>query len=304
MLSLADFERYLLIDQGLRATTVKGYIDDSVQFINWLTNVRHKKVIDATRDDINSYKEFLLEEKKMTKRTINKKLSSLKRLYGFLEEKEVMKENPCKWIEMFKVRNNNVPKIIDEEEVIRIIQSIDTSTPIGVRDKTIVTLVYATGIRRGDLIGLMVDDIKNEYSELYIREEIAKGGRSRFIPIVSEPVKRLLKEYIEVTRPILLGDGQDQGYLFFSGKDNTPLYPSFIDKLYKRVEKNSGTEENLHPHLFRHSIATHLLENNEELDTIQKMLGHASIATTEIYLHAKREHYIKQLKKTHPLNKV
>ncbi len=297
MLTIDDFKYYLKIENGLSDLTVENYSRDAKHFVDWFG----KSLSLANEDDINKYKEYLLN-KGINKRTINRKLSSLKRLFGFLEDKNAIIRNPFSNVQMFKISSQKVPRVIDEEEMMKIIDSLPTKTLKDIRNKTVFTFVYATGIRREELRLLKVDDLK-DYKEVYIRDEIAKKGSGRMIPLVSEPVQEQLKHYVQKVRPQLL-TGEDAGYLFFSGLSDRPMKKNFLNEVCNKAKKISGTKEDLNPHLIRHSIATHLLEHGSDLDTIQNLLGHKKLATTVIYLRAKKEHYTRQVKKYHPLNKV
>lgn len=291
MININDFERYLRIERGLKDLTIKNYMGDTERFVEWLG----KKPIDADIDDLNRYKEHLLD-KKFSKRTINRVVSSLKRLYGFLEEKGAIKENPADKLEPFRVQYQKIPKVLDEEEVLRIIQDIPLDSPENIRDRTIVSMLYSTGLRRAELCGLRIDDIKD--NEIHVREEIAKRSKERYIPLV-ESVRDLLVLYIYQARP-KLADGEALDWLFFT-PNLEQMYNSFLNRLLDNISKKTNSTQKLTPHKLRHSIATHLLEHDVELTDIQRMLGHSNLATTEIYLHAKKEHFVQQIQSKHPL---
>ncbi len=220
--------------------------------------------------------------------------SSLKGFFKFLYSNKYIIENPFDRIESPKI-NRSLPQVLSVNEVEKILTKPDTNEKLGLRDKAVLEVLYACGLRVSELINLKVHD-------LFLSEEMirvfGKGSKERLVPIGSSAIK-WTEEYLKKGRPLLLNKSKSGGYVFLNQR-GSKLSRMGIWKIVNRYSLEAGILKEVHPHTFRHSFATHLLEGGADLRAVQEMLGHADISTTQIYTHVDRD-YIKQVhKEFHP----
>jgi integrase/recombinase XerD len=189
---------------------------------------------------------------------------------------------------------HRLPKVLSIEEVELLLRQPDTSNPLGVRDRTMLELLYATGMRVSELISISIEDVNLEMG--YLRC-IGKGSKERIVPIGSVAI-HYLKNYIEKSRKEIL-NGKELSILFLNSQGKSLTRQGFW-KIIKKYSKRAGIDKTITPHTLRHSFATHLLENGADLRAVQEMLGHADISTTQIYTHITRNKIKEVYDKTHP----
>jgi len=290
---LAAFLKYLKVEKGYSAHTIRSYGDDVKQFFEFCGH-------DPERDHFNGinhrqirYWLSSLLSKGYTTRSANRKLSSLRTFYRFLLREGVVKTNPLARIIPPK-SGKRLPSFVGENEMSRVI-STDRfeSDYTGVRDRLIIVLFYFTGIRLSELVGLTTDKI--DFSSQSIKV-LGKGNKERIIPMHPE-LKTLIEEYLKVRAELEVN--KSEKYLFLTEKGK-PVYPKLIYRVVKSNLSEVTTLEKKSPHVLRHTFATHLLNQGAELNAIKDLLGHASLSATQVYTHSSFEKLKKVYKQAHP----
>jgi len=234
-----------------------------------------------------------LKEQGLAPNSMNRSLAALRGFYKYLLREKKLTDNPLAHIERARVWMR-LPNVLGREEMERLLLQPDSSTTAGLRDKAMLELLYATGIRVSELIGLTVQSINWQMGYLVA---LGKGDKERVVPmglLASEQVKG----YLEVARPLLL-KGRTSNLLFLN-RLGTGLTRQGFWKIVNKYAFQANLAKKVHPHTFRHSFATHLLEGGADLRSVQLMLGHADIATTQIYTHVTRNHLKEVHRRYHP----
>jgi integrase/recombinase XerD len=291
--ALTDYQHYLRIERGLSANSIENYGYDIVKFINYLEE--HEIQISPLKISEEKIQEFIYEvSKSMSARSQSRIISGLRSFFDYLVFEDYRKDNPLELIESPKI-GRKLPDTLSTEEIDRLIKSIDLSHPQGERNRCILETLYSCGLRVSELITLKLSDLY--FDEGFIRV-VGKGDKQRLVPISPLTVKyiNLYIDQIRVHLPIQKGF-EDTLFLNRRGKQ---LTRAMIFTIVKQTAVKAGVKKKISPHTFRHSFATHLLENGADLRSIQQMLGHESIITTEIYMHLDRTHLKEVLEKFHP----
>ena len=291
--ALTDYQHYLRIERGLSANSIENYRYDIVKFINYLEE--HEIQISPLKISEEKIQEFIYEvSKSMSARSQSRIISGLRSFFDYLVFEDYRKDNPLELVESPKI-GRKLPDTLSTEEIDRLIESIDLSHPQGERNRCILETLYSCGLRVSELITLKLSDLY--FDEGFIRV-VGKGDKQRLVPISPLTVKyiNLYIDQIRVHLPIQKGF-EDTLFLNRRGKQ---LTRAMIFTIVKQTAVKAGVKKKISPHTFRHSFATHLLENGADLRSIQQMLGHESIITTEIYMHLDRTHLKEVLEKFHP----
>lgn len=291
--ALTDYQHYLRIERGLSANSIENYLYDIVKLINYL----EENKIEASPIKISEEKiqEFIYQvSKTMSERSQSRIISGLRSFFDYLVFEDLRKDNPLELIESPKI-GRKLPDTLSTEEIDELIESIDLSHPQGERNRCILETLYSCGLRVSELITLKLSDLY--FEEGFIRVS-GKGNKQRLVPISPLTIKyiNLYQNEIRVHIPIRKGF-EDTLFLNRRGKQ---LTRAMIFTIVKQTAVKAGIKKKISPHTFRHSFATHLLENGADLRSIQQMLGHESIITTEIYMHLDRSHLKEVLEKFHP----
>ena len=283
---LRAFERFLLMEKGLRDNSVEGYCNDLKIYLRYLEREGKDYRLVGYEEMI----EYLIERKKggVSHRTVARGLVSVRLFYNYLILEGELKKNPLKEVIGPKL-GNYLPKVLSFKEVERLINSVDERSYKGFRDKTILELIYSAGIRVSELVDLEVGRVYGKDGLLLIE---GKGGKERIVPI-GKRARDLMRVYMEDIRSILMR-GKVHNHVFVSVRGGEKLSRKGIWKLVRGYGKRVGLE-GLSPHVLRHSYATHLLEGGADLRSIQELLGHERITTTQIYTHIDQ----RQLKEVH-----
>ena len=291
--ALTDYQHYLRIERGLSANSIENYRYDIVKFINYLEE--HEIQISPLKISEEKIQEFIYEvSKSMSARSQSRIISGLRSFFDYLVFEDYRKDNPLELIESPKI-GRKLPDTLSTEEIDRLIESIDLSHPQGERNRCILETLYSCGLRVSELITLKLSDLY--FDEGFIRV-VGKGDKQRLVPISPLTIKyiNLYIDQIRARLPIQKGF-EDTLFLNRRGKQ---LTRAMIFTIVKQTAVKAGVKKKISPHTFRHSFATHLLENGADLRSIQQMLGHESIITTEIYMHLDRTHLKEVLEKFHP----
>ena len=287
-----NFKNYLKLERGLSDNSIKSYDFDLNLFKKFLdSNQINDSPLNCKAETIKNYLYKNLSDKKS--RSQARSISALKSFFNYLIFEGYIKESPVSNIEAPKLEKK-LPEVLTEDEVNQLIKSIDINHVFGQRNKTIIEVLYGTGIRVTELVNLKL-------SNIFFRENIlkvnGKGDKERFVPlgqIASTEIKTYIKHREKLKIDSKFSD------LLFLNKYGRGLTRSMIFKIISDASKSVILEKKISPHTLRHSFATHLLKNGADLRTIQLILGHESITTTEIYTHLDTYHLEEVLKKYHP----
>ena len=291
--ALKDYQFYLKIERGLSKNSINSYTLDVEKLINHLEeNAINESPISITTETIQ---QFIYKTAKIVNtRSQSRLISGLRSFFNYLVFEDYIKINPLDLIESPKI-GRKLPDTLSEEEIDRIINAIDLSKPEGERNRAMLETLYGCGLRVSELINLKLSDLF--FDEGFIKVT-GKGDKQRFVPIVSITQKYINIYRSEIRNHISIKPGfEDTLFLNRRGKQ---LTRAMVFTIIKQLAEKIGLKKSISPHTFRHSFATHLLQNNADLRSIQLMLGHESITTTEIYVHLDKSHLTKVVEKYHP----
>ena len=292
---LEEFKLYLEVERNYSKHTIRAYISDILSFLIWLNNV------DLSNVDYTKIKDYLifLQKFNYSKTTTSRKIASLKTFFKYLSKEKEIFQNPAKGIHAPK-RGKLLPKFLTEEETEKILMNIKCDTPAGYRNKVILELLYASGMRVSELSGLNFCDLNIENNEIKV---LGKGSKERIV-LISDKVKDLMKKYLKTVRPLLNTEGPkmeetDESPVFIN-KTGFRLNPQSIRYAIKETVNMINIPKDVTPHVFRHSFATKLLNHGADLRVVQELLGHASISNTQIYTHVSTERLKQAYNEAHP----
>ncbi len=292
---ITDF-KYYLETQNLSDNTIEAYLSDLYQYEAFLHEYENiDDVTDITREDISKYIQSL-KRKNLSKSSISRKVIAVKEFHKFLKKENVVREDHSKHIDTPK-HDKPLPVVLSIDEVNKMISSIDGNTPLDLRNRAMMELLYACGLRISELLSLRLRDI--HFMEKYI-DVIGKGDKERLVPI-GEMALSALRSYIESARNELIGDKKSD-LVFFNYKGEEMSRQGFF-KYIKKLAKECGIEKEISPHTIRHSFATHLLEGGTDLRIVQELLGHEDISTTQIYTHLDKSKIKDMYDHTHPMSR-
>ncbi|WP_162146952.1 site-specific tyrosine recombinase/integron integrase [Acholeplasma granularum] len=294
---LRNYEDYLLIEKNYSEHTIKNYIIDIKGFESFLINEGFAdSLLGATRIRLARNYLSYLDNNNFSKKSISRKISSLKNFYNYLQKNNYIEVNIFSDIKAPKVPKN-LPHIIDEEAIKYLFDSLDTSTPLGYRNLVILDLLYSCGLRASELIELTVGDIYLSSAQILIH---GKGGKDRYV-ILHQKLIEELKHYLSFIRVALIskGDLTNEKRLFINYKGG-PLTTRGLRTILDQLIKKSGETYNLHPHMLRHAFATSMLNHGADLRIVQELLGHKNLKSTQIYTHVSKEKMKEVYNQTHP----
>ena len=287
--AINSFLTHVRVEKGLSANTVVAYRRDILKF-DAFARKRKLSLESVSRDDLIDFLASLYRLK-LESRTVARHLVTLRNFFRFAQIQELITEDPSLNLESPKIRRS-LPGYLRLEEVERLVAQPDEKTPLGLRDRAMLDVLYSTGLRVSELIGLRVMDL--DASAGCIRC-IGKGDKERIVPIGKKALA-LVDRYLRDSRPKLLGKN-DCTSLFINRRGG-PLSRVGVWKILSAYGRQAGLRIALTPHMLRHSFATHLLERGADLRSVQLMLGHSDISTTQIYTHVVEER-LKQIYKAH-----
>ncbi|HHW58653.1 MAG: site-specific tyrosine recombinase XerD [Bacteroidales bacterium] len=293
---LKSFHTYLMLDKHNSKNTIDAYLRDVKKLMNYFNNI-NKSFLDANLKDLEGFVSFL-SELELESSSLARIISGIRSFYNFLLEEEIIKENPAERLKLPKL-TRKLPEVLSVEEIEQIIAVIDLSKFEGHRNKAIIEVLYGCGLRVSELVNLKMIDYFEEETMIRV---IGKGDKERYVPIGSK-AKKALHYYIEYSRPHYPVITQYQQYIFLNRRGKK-LSREMIFIIVKDCAAKAGISKNVHPHTFRHSFATHMIENGADLFAIQEMLGHSSITTTEIYTHISMSYLRDVIESCHPRNKI
>ena len=282
-----------MVEKNYSQLTVKAYTRDIEELINFAENIGKNSPAQIDFRDVRIFVRELFT--KNGKRTIARKLASLRNFFDYLVREEVVANNPAKLISNPK-QEKKIPSFLGIEEVISLVESPDITTFLGKRDRAILEVLYATGIRVSELVGLNLDDIDWASKMILVR---GKRRKERIIP-VGKPAIKALKEYLPVREEILMENGEKHSSVFVNNRGKR-LTARSVERIVDKYIIQTSIMRKISPHTLRHTFATHLLNAGADLRTIQELLGHASLSTTQIYTHLEVEKLIEVYRRAHPM---
>lgn len=291
--SMQLFLEYLTVELGLSANTRQAYERDLRLFCKTLGFKNSDALVNVSREQITGYM-TQLKEKGLAAATIARKLAAIKAFYRFMTAEGYMDANPAEVVEA-GTKGIKLPRVLSEDEVVRLLNQPDIKTAEGFRDRTMLEVLYATGMRVSELISLTLERV-----DLNMKYIIAfgKGSKERIVPLGSVAAE-FLQQYLEKVRPKLTHAGRNTNIVFlaFGGHELTR-------QRFWQIIRASGRKANINkaltPHILRHSFATHLLDNGADLRSVQELLGHSDISTTQIYTHLTNKRLRDIYVKAHP----
>lgn len=290
---LEEFERYLRVQKAVAENTLSSYRADLRQFFDFLkppaSGVDLSSISEAV---IRKYIDWLADQE-IGLRSVQRKVTALRALYRFLVLREYVEASPITKIKMPRTKLN-LPEIFSIEEVKTLLKSPDRRTTLGVRDAAMFELMYACGLRVSEFIGLELHDIQWESGAIIVR---GKRDKERWLPM-GKFAAQALKDYLEGARSLLM-KGRYHDFVFVNNR-GLPLTRQGFWKILKKHSTQLGFRRKLHPHILRHSFASHMLERGADLRSIQELLGHTDITTTQIYTHVNSKKLRSDYDKFHP----
>lgn len=291
--ALKDYGHYLKIERGLSANSLENYTLDVRKLILFLdTHHIDQSPVAITAETVQ---QFVYEiAKEVNTRSQARILSGLRSFFNYLVFEDYRKDNPMELIESPRI-GRKLPDTLSQEDIDRLIAAIDLSTPEGERNRAMLETLYSCGLRVSELTALRISDLF--FEEGFIKVT-GKGDKQRFVPIA--PVTQKLIEFYRSEIRVHIPAQKGHEDILFLNRRGKQLTRAMIFTIIKRLAEKMGLKKNISPHTFRHSFATHLLQNGADLRAIQQMLGHESITTTEVYMHVDRSQLAEVMQKFHP----
>jgi len=291
---MQSYKRFLALEKGVSENTITAYMFDIDRFIRYMLTQGIEKFDAIQISNVNSFL-MMLEELGLALSSRTRTLSSIRGFFGFLFANKIIDNDITEKAELPKSRRT-LPDTLSVQEMLSILEQPDISTRAGLRDRAMLELLYACGLRVSELCGVKQRDMLIEQEVIRI---FGKGSKERIVPIGSSALE-WIGQYQEEVRPHFMKVGKTTHDILFLNQRGTGISRMSVWSVVSQATKLAGIEKHVHPHTFRHSFATHLLEGGADLRALQEMLGHADIGTTQIYTHIDRE-FIRQVHKTyHP----
>lgn len=290
--TLRDFIHYLSVEKGLASNTLESYNRDLRCFCEYLRQNGVQTLDGVTRNNIVGYLLSLQKSGKATA-TLSRNLASIRSFYNYLFQEKHVPDNPAAEMESPKL-DKKLPRVLTTQEVDLLLEQPDQQQVTGIRDKAMLEVIYATGIRVSELMSLNTGDINLEAG--FIRCT-GKGSKERIIPLGSVAVRHV-DRYLSAARQKLVRHNGEVS--LFVNQHGKRLTRQGFWKILKKYARQAGITKDITPHTMRHSFATHLLENGADLRSVQEMLGHADISTTQIYTQVTKRKLRDVYEKTHP----
>ena len=289
---LSDFRTYLKLERSMSANTIAAYGRDAEFLFDYLRNEGVSAVEDITGEHLSAYIESL-SAAGISKRSQARAISSIKALFRYLDDEGAVKNNPCDTLDPPKMQKY-LPSVLSVKEILAILDSVDLSKPQGHRNRAMLEMLYSCGLRVSELVNLRISDLF--FDEGFIRV-IGKGDKQRLIP-VGEPAVKAVGFWMDQRRHWPVAKGAED-CLFLNRRGGRMTRVSVFNIVKEQAEA-AGIHKEISPHTFRHSFATHMVENGADLRVVQEMLGHESILTTEIYTHIDTRKWQETILKFHP----
>ncbi len=284
---------YLEAERNASPYTVRNYTTDLLDFFQFL---RDKEISSLKEVDRHTLRDYLsqLMEKGFVKASIARKLSAIRSFYRYLLREEIISTSPVATTSSPKL-DKRLPSFLSIEEMNRLLETPDLSTPQGLRDRALLELLYASGIRVSELVSLNLEQVNLETREIRVW---GKGSKERMV-LIGEPAARALIAYLDQGRPELLG--KKVGNALLLNRYGKRLIERRVQRILEKYANIAGIGKRVYPHMLRHTFATHLLDGGADLRVVQELLGHASLSSTQIYTHVSKSQAKKVYLSAHPM---
>jgi len=289
---LDQFLHYLIVEKGLSKNTIEAYGHGLNRFLNHLNEKGIQEIREVGKFDVRGFL-LVLKKKNLSAKTIVRNLVAIRTFFRFLIQEGILEINPIEDLESPKVAKT-LPEILTLKEIEQLLEQPDPQTPLGLRDRAMLEILYATGMRVSELTHLPTHQVNLEGGYVLL---FGKGSKERVVPLGSEAVKWVTR-YLKESRGIL-AKGKESPFLFINRSGKGMSRQRFWKNL-RDCARKAGLPKRISPHLLRHSFASHLLERGADLRSVQMMLGHVDISTTQIYTHVTGERLKKIHKQYHP----
>ncbi|WP_232683921.1 site-specific tyrosine recombinase XerD [Leuconostoc mesenteroides] len=289
--AIVDYLHYIRIERGLSENTIKSYHQDLVQFGEYLNG--EKLVLDQVDHIVILSWLNQLRDLGKSNSSVIRMVTTLRNFFSYLVREKVVAHNPMNDVRPPK-KAEHLPAVLSIEEIDRLLQAPIEDTPLGLRNRTLLEVMYATGLRVSELVNLKMSDL---HLQLGLIQTLGKGDKERIIPI-GEIAIDWLTRYFNESRIVLLKD-KESPYVFLNDRGNQ-ISRQGIWKIIKKLVTTAGITKDVSPHTLRHSFATHILENGADLRIVQELLGHADISTTQIYTHISKKRLSEVYDEYHP----
>lgn len=288
------FLRYLIVERGYSEKTREAYEEDLTNFERFLTESGEDDLLKINHLDVRVYLSYLTDEI-YSRNSISRKIASLRSFYQYLLKEEVIKENPFSYVHL-KKKNLKLPRFFYENEMQALFDSVKGEKPLDLRNQALLEVLYGSGIRLSECSNLKLAEIDFDSEVMLIH---GKGNKERYAPLGSF-AQDALQEYFEKGRKVLMDKYHKSHDYVFVNHHGEPITPTGIEYVLNQVIKKSSLDSSIHPHMLRHTFATHLLNNGADMRTVQELLGHANLSTTQIYAHVTKESLQKNYRSFHP----
>ena len=289
---LMDYLHYLKVERGLSENKINSYGIDLKLFLEYLRENEIPSFKQVNKEVIVNYMQSEKNNNKANS-SILRSVSSLRKFFQYLAQEKIIEKDPMLLIDTPK-KKQHLPQVLTKEEVEKLLRSPNTGQVLGLRDRAMLELIYATGLRISEIINLKLEDLHLTMGTL---QTLGKGHKERIVPVGDEAIK-WVNRYLEEARPKLLKQKRSN-YLFLNFHGNN-LTRQGVWKNLKAEVRKAGIQKNITPHTLRHSFATHILENGADLRIVQELLGHADISTTQIYTHLSNKQLADIYNRAHP----
>ncbi len=300
--ALNKYVNYLEAERGLSPYTVRNYTADLIGnyargtekgFFQFL-KMKHISLLDEVdKHVVRDYMSWLMAQG-VVKSSIARKLSAVRSFYRYLVREEKVSSNPLEKASSPKL-DRRLPSFLTVEETVRLLETPDLAKPQGIRDRALLELLYAAGLRVSELENLNLEQLNMETNEIRVW---GKGSKERVV-LIGAPAAQALNNYLADNRPVLMGKQKTNAV--FLNQYGGRLPARRIQKILDRCARKAGIEKRVHPHILRHTFATHLLDGGADLRVVQELLGHAQLATTQVYTHVSQSQARKVYQSAHPM---
>lgn len=288
---LDSFLRFQRVERNASIHTIKNYQRDVLQFLDFLCD--DVKVVEVDKHDLRRFLAYL-QQAGYAKSSIARKLSALRSFFRFLVREGYCSNNPLEQVRTPK-QKRQLPNFLYVDQCVSLVEAPDDS-PLGKRDRAILETLYAAGIRVSELVGMSLHDV--DFRLGYLRV-LGKGSKERIVPL-GKPACQAIECYVKESRHLLQKADSTNDNALFLNKAGTRLSDRSVRRLVDKYVSQAALREDVSPHTLRHSFATHLLENGADLRSVQELLGHANVSTTQLYTHITGERLRSVYKETHP----
>jgi integrase/recombinase XerC len=287
------YVNYLDAERNASRYTVRNYTHDLLDFFSYLKSKKIGSLNEVDRQVLRGYLSYLMKEG-FAKVSLSRKLSAIRSFYRYLLREELVESSPVADTSSPKL-DKRLPKFLNPDEVVRLLEAPDSSTAPGQRDRALIELLYASGLRVSELVSLDLEQVNLETNEI---RAWGKGAKERVV-LMGKPAAAALASYLSQGRPQLLG--KKKGSALFLNRNGGRLTARSIQRILGKHTRAAGIKKRVHPHLLRHTFATHLLDGGADLRVVQELLGHASLVSTQIYTHVSQSRARKVYLSAHPL---